>query len=710
MDDALNDARTASETNEADFRLAVRRVYDAFTVNDRAYEESADYKAFVVATNKMKSSFAIKNENSSRRMRTPVNPPRSGGAETFRLDLTNVSKTIEDIHYHRERSFYRVTSCASIGRSTFLLSFGDGSECAVRSPSRDPVRHLRPTANNPCIAEDLRLPYPDDIMLEFTPSERATFDEYRGFYRGSYKEMMRAKAKFALAVRFDKGPSMQATARFRGVSSFRDCRTRKSLTVELDGAGVRLMPGSLGTKFLLISLCIDDRYVKTHLVLSMAKALGTFPHAFRYVRLRLRTLGQERIENSGLYLLMDDPKYSLERAHNQLSVVVRRRFDPARKNFTSSKGVPDVKSYPNTDINTIAGRVRYERVVLASERCEDEACFDVLNDLIDVEGYLRWMALMTLVESGDYVDELWLYASNESGKHRFKVHAWDPDDSFESCHHDGEDAIIGLGDLLYCAEGAIDHVLVRSKDMRARYIKTLNEILREGLTEQALGEIVDAQEQQIRRLLTDDDTALGLLELREIEPSIDSAAEAVTEIIGSLRYYETLINFRRRSLLRDSEAYASFNPDSSAWTLQPMVDDFDDCEDGSPALTIQVRSYDRNDQDILLRVSSYGGFYALNVSFDPTVVYNGSTYVATRDEFVLESWSPEQRKDSIPTAVTSPCVRNFIGGTYIVLSSICDDSIPHIFSLHHRFWHGFANASAPMLVRRLIGCDRGSRS
>ena len=694
MDDVLNATRTETETKEADFRVATTRVYASFTVDDRQYEESAEYKAFVIAT-----SHAL---DSTSRMRTPIDPPRAGGAEIFRLDLANATKTIEFIDHHRTRSFYRVTCCVSVGRSTFVLSFDDGSECTVRSPSRDPVRHLRGTTNDPCVAKDLSLPYPDDITLEFTPSERATFDEYRGFYRGSYEKMMRAKSKFALAVRFDEGPRLRATARFRGVSSFRDCERRKSLTVELDGRGVRLMPGSFGTKFLLISLCIDDRYVKTHLVLSMAKALGTFPHAFRYVRLKIRTRGQKRVEHSGLYLLMDDPKSSLARAHNQLSVVVRRRFDPARKNFTSSKGVPEVKSYPNTDIEAIAGRVRYERVVLASESCEDKACFDVLNNLIDLEGYLRWMALMTWVESGDYVDELWLYASNENdGKHRFKVHAWDPDDSFESCHHGGEDAIVGLGNLLYCAEGAIDRVLVRSESMRAHYIKILNEVLRDRLNERALREIVDAQEGQIRRLLNDDDTALGLLELREIEPSIDSATEAVSEIIGSLRYYRDVINFRRRSLLRDAEAYASFDPSATAWTSQPTADD---CDDGAPTLVTQVRSYDRIDQDILLKVSGNGGSYALNVSFDPIVVYNGSTYVATRDEFVLERWSSEQHENVTRMAMSSPCVRTFIGGGYIVLSSICDDSIPHMFSLHHRFWHGFANASSPMIVSRLLGC------
>ena len=99
------------------------------------------------------------------------------------------------------------------------------------------------------------------------------------------------------------------------------------------------MRGALSDKFLLISMCIDDRYVKTYLVLSMAKKLGLFPHAIRYVRLRIRTRGRRGIEHGGLYLLMDEPKSALARSHNELAVVVRRRNDPARKTM-SIKAIP----------------------------------------------------------------------------------------------------------------------------------------------------------------------------------------------------------------------------------------------------------------------------------------------------------------------------------------------------------------------------------
>ena len=50
--------------------------------------------------------------------------------------------------------------------------------------------------------------------------------------------------------------------------------------------------------------------------------------------------------------------------------------------------------------------------------------------------------------------------------------------------------------FLYCAEGTIDRVLVRSSDMMMRYLKELNYVLREGLTD-GLHAIVIEQERQL---------------------------------------------------------------------------------------------------------------------------------------------------------------------------------------------------------------------
>lgn len=153
----------------------------------------------------------------------------------------------------------------------------------------------------------------------------------------------------------------------------------------------------------------------------------------------------------------------------------------------------EVKFYLNIDIEVIVGCVWYECVVFVSESCEDKVCFDVLNNLIDLEGYFSWMVLMMWVELGDYVDEFWLYVLNENdGKYCFKVYVWDFDDFFEFCYYGGEDVIVGLGNFLYCAEGVIDCVFVWFESMCVYYIKIFNEVFWDRLNEWVFWEIVDA--------------------------------------------------------------------------------------------------------------------------------------------------------------------------------------------------------------------------
>ena len=121
------------------------------------------------------------------------------------------------------------------------------------------------------------------------------------------------------------------------------------MKVNLKGRGrFRLAPGSAGDEFLLISMCYDDRYVKSKLVFSLAKRLGAFPHAARYVRVLIENplvASNETapvLENEGLYLLVDDPASSLERRFLRLRTVVRRRND-AKRLTEPGKGTPEVK-------------------------------------------------------------------------------------------------------------------------------------------------------------------------------------------------------------------------------------------------------------------------------------------------------------------------------------------------------------------------------
>lgn len=224
-------------------------------------------------------------------MRTLIDSFRAGGVEIFCFDFVNVIKMIEFIDYYWMWLFYCVMCCVLVGWLIFVLFFDDGLECIVRSSSRDLVRYLWGIINDFCVVKDFSLFYLDDIMLEFMLSEWVMFDEYWGFYCGSYEKMMRVKLKFVFVVRFDEGLCLRVMVCFWGVFLFWDCEWWKSFIVEFDGWGVCLMFGFFGIKFLLISLCIDDRYVKIYFVLLMVKVFGMFLYVFWYVRLKICICG-----------------------------------------------------------------------------------------------------------------------------------------------------------------------------------------------------------------------------------------------------------------------------------------------------------------------------------------------------------------------------------------------------------------------------------
>ena len=564
--------------------------------------------------------------------------------------------------------------------------FADGGEtrCAVPSPrgrGGPASPELRSGSScDPRSAASDAFPYPagDAVVLRMTSRERAAFDDRRAFYRGSWEEMLAAKTDFRVSVGLGSDArAAPAVARFRGVSSFRDCARRKSLRVNLRGkTSRRLARGAASDKFLLVSMCYDDRYVKTALVSTMAAKLGLFPLSRAYVRLAVENPSaaeddpRRRWENEGLYLLMDDPVAAAERSSARLAAVVRRRND-ARRSTEPHKGTPDVKR-PKRRSKTKKGDDRssvdaadralamYDDIARVASTCRPGTCYDALDALVDVDEYLRWLALMTMVRSGDYVDEVWFYASEEllGARWRFRTHAWDPDDAFQACHHDGEDALDDPNGLLYCAEGRLDAALLRDDAMYAAFADALEWTLREGMREETVDAIAERQLDEMFALLADDDTAAGLAELVAVKPETAVAANAREDIRGSMRWYAWLVRERRRLLLRRVAAYRSeraektfaVDSDDASLTFGP------ERVSASAArvvasTTIREHAYDADAaqelilSDFRLRNDGEGTVYlgdgpgpTTTLRFSPAVVYDGRAYAAWPETFRVACW------------------------------------------------------------------------
>mgnify|MGYP001409875262 CR=1 FL=1 len=532
--------------------------------------------------------------------------------------------------------------CAVPAPNDVASSFGVSAKHDVTEKKNDAFfDSSRETCSARAAASDA-YPYPDAIAIWMSSSQRVSFDAKRSFFRGTHRASLFAKTETAARVQFLSdttgkaltskdddtrndgvknaalAPPLDATVRFRGVSSLRDCARRKSMKVNLKGQGrFRLAPGSAGDEFLLISMCYDDRYVKSKLVFSLAKRLGAFPHAARYVRVLIENPlrpappvasrsslassdGRDPVfENEGLYLLVDDPASSLERRFARLETVVRRRND-AKRATEPGKGTPEVKRPKALDLESTYLR-RYDRLALVAATCatsepsletapRDVAdatgetsstgvrCYEALDERLDLEQYFRWTALMTLVGSGDHVDETWFYASDEKIssslqssetdsrsfplgiRSRYRIHAWDPDDAFQPCHHSGLNALRDPHGLLICAEGDLDKVFKRDRRTYAAYVDALEWILRKALTAEVLRFVAEVEVfDALRFALVDDATAAGLAELVAANPDARTRRGALADIEGSLLFYAWTLRERRRTLLRRVARYRDFS-------------------------------------------------------------------------------------------------------------------------------------------------------
>lgn len=172
-----------------------------------------------------------------------------------------------------------------------------------------------------------------------------------------------------------------------------------------------------------LSMSADAGYISTRLGLLTAETLQIgAPLPTAYFELFLNG------KSNGLYLAVEKPKSAM----NKSPYVVRRgyksRFDhdgaEISKKLTPSQAA-EIKAVADsiyTDIATKTG----------------ETLFNSLKSKMDLEAYMRWMAMNSLYTNGDFPDEIFFFVDSEmykQGKIYFRVTPWDTDDLFKAMHN-----------------------------------------------------------------------------------------------------------------------------------------------------------------------------------------------------------------------------------------------------------------------------------
>jgi hypothetical protein len=183
--------------------------------------------------------------------------------------------------------------------------------------------------------------------------------------------------------------------------------------------------GRIDTKKIdLLSMSADAGYISTRMGLMSAELLKIgAPLATEYAEVYING------KSNGLYTVVEKPKSAFSK---NSPYVVRRGYKSA---FRHEEADISKKLTPGEilKIKTTADSI-YQDV--ANKRGEE--LLNSLRKKMDIESYMRWMAMNSLYTNGDFPDEIFFYVDGDmykQGQIYFRVSPWDFDDLFKSAMH-----------------------------------------------------------------------------------------------------------------------------------------------------------------------------------------------------------------------------------------------------------------------------------
>ena len=442
------------------------------------------------------------------------------------LSLADIADPVADAEtlvtelLSRRAAIVRVGACTEfVEDQPFDLHWGDA---VVSLDAPEPMEHMAAEVCDPVDAAQDDYPYPTEIQLTFTPAELLVFNQY-------YAE--KSKADFTTSVTLGVGLPITAVAHLHGQGTM-NC-ARKSITVELDGPRRRLMPELASDRFILISMCQDERYFGQVFGNHLLAGLGLFPSRFKHVRLRIDGV------NKGIYMLVHQAERGFRDRSLGVVNIMRRLYD-IWDHATEVKYV----TYPELIEEAVA---YFDSIGELGVNGPPETLEADLDERLELDGYLRYLGFNSLLMNGDFIDEAFFASSMEDGVERYRVMGWDNDDLLNNCHFGGNNAIEDACGVTYCTEAKVDYALLRSPAVYERYLNALAFVM-EMLTPELLQWTMDEVQEDLFALLSDDETAAACIEMVASNPLTATAAGAQEDIAIHMDSFLEQIEVRRQAL------------------------------------------------------------------------------------------------------------------------------------------------------------------
>ena len=234
-------------------------------------------------------------------------------------------------------------------------------------------------------------------------------------------------------------------------------------------------------KFKLISLVYDYTYIENRIAHLLLGEINLWPlHSF-FTEVKLNN------HHQGLYMFIEDPaRYLFD--FEMAEAVLRRDY----RNV-----VAEIEMNPS--INTEAESYYIDQFTALYKIILDysgEQLFTELSRHLNIQNYMRKMALDYILQNGDYTDEIYFYAKSISNTTYFDILPWDYDDLFSNIQHEvGRAWAVGMvfgervyysrddvladlnGRLIFSIEDDMDYIIATDDFLYQKYLVELSYVL-----------------------------------------------------------------------------------------------------------------------------------------------------------------------------------------------------------------------------------------
>lgn len=278
--------------------------------------------------------------------------------------------------------------------------------------------------------------------------------DLKGLEKKTNKKFTFEKASLTL-----NGKKSPITLKTRGQNCLRVERKCFSVSLKSPLSGLPL-------KFKLASLAQDHAYSHYILGLLFMEKINLIHIKYEFVHLTINGY------SNGLYLLLEDPKTVLKEKGSVFIGRRRRWLKKPEAKFHSKAAYYKEKTYLKA----------YKDIREEGKKYTGKEKYDFLQENMDLDSYFDWLAVNSLIQNGDYDDELFFYAKNRAdGKIYFEFMGWDYEDIFAKPHFVNKirHPLSIRKTLLYSLVEKLDYDIYRDEYVYGKFVEHMRKLIKQ---------------------------------------------------------------------------------------------------------------------------------------------------------------------------------------------------------------------------------------